>query len=80
MISPFELNALLRRRPFIPLRLHLSDNSTYDVTHPEWVAVGNTVAFVGARRDPNSPIFDEPVLIALGHITRIEPLVPVAAQ
>ena len=75
-MSPMDLNNLLRRRPFMPFRIHVSDQAQYDITSHEWMMVGMTTAMIGARRDPNSPIYDEPVIIALRHITRVEPLEP----
>ena len=30
-----DLLEILRRRPFRPLRLHMSDGTTYDIRHPE---------------------------------------------
>jgi hypothetical protein len=74
-MDPEQINTMTRRRPFIPFRLHVTDGVSYDVLNPEWISLGRTVAFVGVRRDPASEYFDEPVLVALRHITRIEPLV-----
>ena len=62
------------RKPFIPFRVHVAGITHYDVLHSEWIMVGVTTAFIGGRRDPNSPIFDEPIVIALRHITKLEPL------
>ena len=76
-MSPNELIALRRRRPVIPFRLHVSGGVSYDITFPEWMLVGATTVFIGARRDPSSPIFDEPILVAVRHIIRAEPLEPV---
>jgi hypothetical protein len=74
-MDPEQINTLTRRRPFIPFRLHVTDGVSYDVLNPEWISLGRTVAFVGVRRDPASEYFDEPVLVALRHITGIEPFV-----
>jgi hypothetical protein len=74
-MDPEQIHAFTRRRPFLPFRIHVADQVHYDVPNPEWVSVGRTVVFVGVRRDPTSPYFDEPVIVALRHITRLEPLV-----
>jgi hypothetical protein len=79
-MDPEQVNAFTRRRPFVPFRVHVADGVSYDVTNPEFVSVGRTVLFVGVRRDPASPFFDEPVIVALRHVTRIEPLVDPVAQ
>lgn len=34
-----EIKELLNRRPFIPLRIHLSDGTAYDIHHPELLHV-----------------------------------------
>ena len=34
-----EMVALLRRRPFKPLRIILTDGKSYDITHPDMVIV-----------------------------------------
>ena len=74
-MSPNELNALLRRRPYLPIRLHVSDGVQYDIFQPEMAVVGMSVLFLGQRRNVQSEFFDEPVLIALRHITRVEPII-----
>jgi hypothetical protein len=73
-VSPNELNSLLRRQPFVPFRLHLTGGTSYEIADPRWMIVGATTAALGARRDPASPIYDEPVFIALRHVTHVEPI------
>lgn len=74
-MGPEQINTMTRRRPFIPFRIHVVGGVSYDVLNPEWVSIGRTVAFIGIRRDPTSEYFDEPVIVALRHVTRLEPLV-----
>ena len=78
-MSPNELGSLLRRRPFVPFRIHVSDEASYDIRNTEMVMIGTTVLFIGLRRDVDSPYFDEPVLVALRHVTRVEPIIEAAA-
>lgn len=78
-MSPEELNSALRRRPFVPLRIHVSDGVHYDILVPDMVMIGRTILFIGLRRDVDSPFFDEPVWVALRHITRVEPIVEASA-
>ena len=42
-----ELLELLRVRPFVPLRIHMTDGATYDIRHPDLVSVTLTEAIVG---------------------------------
>jgi hypothetical protein len=75
-VSPEALRDMLTRVPFIPFRLHISDQASYDITNPRMVMVGGSVLVIGInRRDSASEFFDEPVIVANRHITRVEPLV-----
>ena len=38
-MSPFDLLALLRVRPFEPLRIYASDGRTYNIHHPDQAMV-----------------------------------------
>ncbi|MBA4065035.1 MAG: hypothetical protein C0501_15240 [Isosphaera sp.] len=79
-MRPGELNEIVRARPFVPFRLHVTGGVTYDILNPEFILVGRSLAALLVRRDPNSPIFDLPSWVNLVHITQIEPLeVPTAS-
>lgn len=70
-----DLTEELRRRPFEPFRIHVTDGSTYDVRHPEWVMVSpsRVLLFVPLADQPH-PAFDRFHSVALVHVTRLEPL------
>ena len=74
-MAPDEIAPWLNRKPFIPLRVFLGDGAQYDVPKPEFVMLFRTSLLLGMRRNIDSPYFDEPILLNLGQITRIEPLV-----
>lgn len=74
-MPPSEIKALLNRRPFVPFRIHVAEVSHYDIHNPEMVMVGTAALFIGLRREIESPYWDEPAIVALRHITRIEPLI-----
>lgn len=74
-MSPEELNSALKRRPFLPFRIHITDGVHYDIRNPEMVMIGRTILFIGLRREIDSPFFDEPVWVSMRHVTRVEPLV-----
>lgn len=78
-MSPEELNSALRRRPFVPIRIHVTDGVHYDIRVPHMVMIGRTILFIGLRRDVDSPFFDEPVWVALRHVTRVEPIIEAPA-
>jgi len=39
MIRPEDVRELLRRQPFQPIRMHMSNGQYYDVPHPELAVV-----------------------------------------
>ncbi len=68
-----EILELQRRRPFPGLRLHLSDGTSYEVMHPEMMAVTRTLVFIAlppvSEGVPERSVYCDPV-----HVTRIEPM------
>jgi hypothetical protein len=74
-MSPEELNSALKRRPFMPFRIHVTGNVQYEIRNPEMVMIGRTIIHIGLRRDIDSPFFDEPVWVSLRHVTHVEPIV-----
>jgi hypothetical protein len=71
-----ELLNLVRARPFVPFRIYITDGSHYDVSHPDAVMAfaRSVVVGVGAAAGNGAGVPDHPVIIALVHITRLEPL------
>ena len=45
--TPEDVTALLRKRPFVPLRIHMTDGHTYEIHHPEAMVVSRSHAMVG---------------------------------
>lgn len=69
----------VRRTPFQPFRLTLTDGRTYVVRHPELAMVGRSSVIIGLPSEQVSePIFDRFVDISLLHIMQIDP-VPAAS-
>jgi hypothetical protein len=67
---------MLDRKPFIPFRIHVAEQVSYDITHPRMVLVTRGATIIGInRRDSDSQFFDEPVIVSNAAITRLEPLV-----
>jgi hypothetical protein len=80
-MSASELLAVVRGKPFRPMRLCLSDGTVYEVRHPNLVIVALGTAVVGYP----SPDFPGAAarydIVSLRHIVRIEFLdVPQPAQ
>ena len=68
-----EIRKHLRRQPFRPFRLFLSNGQSYDIPHPELMMVSRTdvvIAYdLGEEDMPEQLAYCDPV-----HITNIEPL------
>ncbi len=72
-MRPDDIRAHLRKQPFRPIRIYVSDGSSYDVRHPEMMFVTRTEVVIGldAGDDdiPERSAYCDPI-----HITRIEPI------
>ncbi len=68
-----DIRAHLRKQPFEPFRVFMSDGATYDVRHPELAAISRTELHIGLdNRDDELPhrfAYCDPV-----HVVRIEPI------
>ena len=72
MVGP--LAAALTRRPFLPFRFGLTSGQIYEVNSPIRANVRGTVLDLNTRPDPSAPPNH---LIAVPHVTFVEPLRPV---
>jgi hypothetical protein len=70
---------MLRQRPFAPFRIHLDDGIVYEVRHPEMVLVGTATAHVYFPDPAHPGMFASWEVVALQHVTRLEPIQPAAA-
>jgi hypothetical protein len=73
-MRPEELVQLLRRRPFIPLRLHLTNRQTYEIRHPDNVIVLRSRVDIGVMPDPGTGVVERVEYRSLLHIVRVEEL------
>lgn len=75
-MQPAEMQALLRKRPFDPFRLHLDDGRVFEIRYPELNLVTELRFVVGIPdvNDPASGIADHFVRLAWSRITKVEPL------
>lgn len=71
-----DIQDLLRRRPFVPLRLHATDGRTYDVRHPDMVLLLRARVVLAVAGSDGIP--DGTEHLALVHIVRAEEM-PVSA-
>ncbi|MFQ5592103.1 MAG: hypothetical protein ACE5HE_13140 [Phycisphaerae bacterium] len=73
-MRPEELRHLSDRRPFVPIRLHFTDGTTYDIRHPDMALLTRSTVEIGLPQDQASKIADRVVYCALLHIVRVEDL------
>ena len=70
-MNPEKIQAHLRRQPFQPVRVFLSDGSSHDVRHPELALVTRREVIIASPSSegqlPEQAVFCDPM-----HITRIE--------
>jgi hypothetical protein len=73
-MPPQDLLQTLRKRPFEPFRIIVSDGTTYDVAHPELVMVGIGSGIVGLPA-PNQagPFYERHETVNLRHVVRLVP-------
>jgi len=75
-MSPEALRQELRRQPFVPLRVYLTDGKVYEVRHPEMVLLGQREAYIGRETAPGSGVAAECDLVSLLHVVRVEQASP----
>lgn len=68
-----ELRARLDRRPFEPIRLHISSGQTVDIKHPWMAFVTRSLVVIGVT-ESDERVADYAVHYNLLHIVKIEPL------
>ena len=66
-----ELKQLLKRRPFVPVRLHMTDGTTYDIRHSDNVMVLRQRVDIGVPTEPGSDIMNRVEYCSL-HVVRVE--------
>jgi hypothetical protein len=80
-VAPEELAAALRRQPFVPFRLALTEGSVYDIRHPELCMAGRRLAVIGiGASDDADHLFGRSVTVDLLHIVRLESIEPVSRR
>jgi hypothetical protein len=76
-----DLLEWVRRRPFLPFRIHVSDGATYDIRHPDQaMPLLSTVSVTVSGGLAGAPEAGAMVTISLRHITRLVPIAPPAVS
>jgi hypothetical protein len=79
-MRPDDMLEYLRKQPFQPFRIHLTNGASYEIRHPELMKVGRSQAFVFFHKsdDPHALVLRQEG-VALLHINRVEPLASTSA-
>jgi hypothetical protein len=73
-MKPADLVERLSERPFVPLRIYLSNGRSHDVLHPEMAIVSRDIVAIGIALDESPPVAESIRLCSISHITEVEPL------
>jgi hypothetical protein len=73
-MSPHDILARVKKKPFIPMRIITSAGEQYDVYDPDLIMVGNHHIHVGTASEDNPAIFDRSKFVTVQHLTAIENL------
>jgi len=71
-MPPEELIEVLAERPFVPLRLHMSNGRTHEVRHPENILVGEGIVAISIPQE--GKVFPLIRMVSLPHINEVEPV------
>ena len=74
VMAPQDILRHLKRTPFRPFRLFVSDGATFDVPDPFIVQIELTQVAVGVDFDDETGLPRKSVYLAPNHVTRVEPL------
>lgn len=61
-----EIRILLKARPFIPFRLHISDQAMHEVIHPDWALLNPAGTMMTVMDDAGYFHW-----VATAHVTRL---------
>jgi hypothetical protein len=68
-----EIHNVLKHQPFEPVRIHVSDGASYEITHLDQLMVGRRSSYVGLGGNGDRP-FPRIAIVANVHVMRIEPI------
>jgi hypothetical protein len=70
-----EIKKMLDARPFVPFRIHMSDDKHLDIKHPELAFLSRISLHVGESvDDPTTQIPPRTSMVSPLHVVRLEPL------
>ena len=74
-MRPTDLYRILHQEPFQPVRVHLTDGRSYDISHAYQAVVGKTYVHIGIpASDLPEGIYDYIEYLDPADVVRVEPL------
>jgi hypothetical protein len=67
-----EFTSFVRRTPFQPYRIVMSNGQWYDILHTDFALVGLDSVVVGFSPSQEETKYDSSVLVSFDHVMRIE--------
>jgi len=78
-MAPEILAVELDREPFIPLRLHLTDERTLDISNPGLCFIAR-MGLYAFRARPHEALAEDVQVVSVSHIVSVETLSPAAPR
>jgi hypothetical protein len=79
-MRPDELIALLRNRPYSPLRIHITGGKAYDIRRPDQVIVLRGRVEIGVGSNPDTGAVETVEHLSLVQGARVEILAPASSD
>ena len=79
MFTADDIQARVRQRPFLPMRLVTTTGESYDIYHPDLIMVGRRSLIIGTASAENPSQFEQVTRVAILHVTELRDL-PIPAQ
>jgi hypothetical protein len=76
-MNPEQIQRLLDRRPFVPMRVLTSGGETYEIYHPETAFATQNFVYLALYGRVRRRIARDAVILSVLHVTGIEDLTPV---
>ena len=74
-MAPADVLQALRKRPFEPFHIEVSDGSAYEIRHPELVMVGMGALIIGIPAAGQAlPVYERAETVSMRHVVKLIPM------
>jgi len=73
-MRPNDIHVQVKQQPFVPLRMHFSDGSAFDIPRSEFLRVTHTVLELTVMGKNRHTLPERVLLLDPGHVVRLEPI------